>query len=176
MEATPSETVLLSEYERCHSEVERLNNQLWTTAQILIPLSLAGVGFLFSLSQHDWQSLSTVLTISLVSCFVLLNWLKIACRWHGYQSIAQFRMIEIERELGMWCTRYELEATGRDVLGVAPMGTTDDVRTERYRKVPIDVVLKGTSTIVITRRLIYVLVSSWGLLLAREILLVFRLF
>jgi uncharacterized membrane protein len=176
VEPNPRETVLLSEYERCHTEVERLNSQLWTTAQILIPLSLAGVGLLFSLSQHDLQSLSSVVVLSFVSSLVLLGWLKIAHRWHGYQSIAQFRMIEIERDLDMWCTRYELEATGRTVSGTPITGTFDDILPDRYQRVPVDIIRNGTSTIIVTRRLVYLLVLSWGLLLVREILLVCGLF
>jgi len=127
-----SEEVLLTEYQTAHNEVDRLNRQLWTTAQILIPLSLAGVAFLLSLTTHTIQTLTTVLLSGLVSSLVLWGWYKVAIRWLAYQSVAQYRMREIEENLDIWCVRYEayvaLKSRGIDLLKSGSLSEDEKLR------------------------------------------------
>lgn len=146
-------------------------------AQILIPFSLAGVGALLNLTEHNYQSLTTVFMTSLVSSLILLGWLKIAVRWHGYQTIAQYRMLEIERDLGMWCIRYELEAPAM----LAPCTDAQEITKkeedlDRLRRVPTEIIRKGKSTIIVIRHVVFVLVLSWAFLSIREVLLAYGCF
>jgi len=165
-----SEQALLTEYEIAHNEVGRLNTQLWTTAQILIPLSLAGIGILSNFSTHTIQTLTTISISGIVSSLILWGWYTIARRWLVYQDIAQYRIIEIEKKLGLWCTRYELYAAKRsrgvDLLK-SPESFSKDEKLH-YKNISKQMFPKGRPTPVVIRNLVLLMILTWILLIIRE--------
>jgi hypothetical protein len=165
-----SEEALLTEYQTAHDEVNRLNGQLWTTAQILIPLSLAGIGFLSSFTTHTIQTLTTILLAASGSSLILWGWYRIASRWLVYQNVTQHRMKEIEEELDIWCVRYEayvaLKSRGIDLLEKSDSLSQDEIL--RYKNLTSPMIPKGKPTAVVIRNLALLMVLTWGLLVVRE--------
>lgn len=169
-----NEEVLLTEYKVAQDEVDRLNRQLWTTAQILIPLSLAGVGILSNLSTHDTKTLTTISLSALGSSLILFGWYRIAKRWLVYQDITQHRMIEIEKELHMWRLRYELYAA-RKSRGIDVLDGKTKVSPEeksRFQKISGSLIPKGGSTSTNIQNIVLLMILTWILLVAREIVLI----
>lgn len=165
-----SEEALLVEYEIAHNEVERLNNHVWTTAQILVPLSLAAVGLLLNLSNHTIETLTTVCFAALASILILWGWYTVARRWLTYQSIAQYRIRQIERELDLWCCRYELYAAdkSRGVDLLHKPGSLSDAERSRYEAISLELIPKGSPTTVVIRNIVLLMVTVWALLIIRE--------
>jgi hypothetical protein len=165
-------TILLTEYSAAQLEVERESRRLWTTAQILLPLSLAGVGLLALGDNHDWQSVATVAGAGLVSSLLLCEWLRIADRWWFYHGVAEERMLEIERELGMWLRRYHKTAAEasrnskwlESAKGLSVQERQRFKRLLRARKPPSS---RGTRGIV--RGMVWVIMVAWILLALREV-------
>jgi len=83
-----------------------MGNQVWQTASIFISLSLAGIVFLGQSTGHSWTKLVVVSVVSLASISILGLWARILRRWTSFDAITQYRMREIESELGMWKNRY----------------------------------------------------------------------
>lgn len=163
-----SESALLAEYTIAHTEVARLNNQVWTSGQILIPLSLTGLGVLAAIDKHSISSFTAIILVGILSSLILWGWYEIGCRWFCYQSIAQHRIIEIEKELGLWCTRYELQSNKKiiDELGIK------DEEKNRLLSIPDHIIPKGQSTKLIMRYLVQIIIISWAILSVREFILV----
>jgi hypothetical protein len=162
----PSEQALLAEYQAAHDEVDRLNRQLWTTGQILIPLSLAAFGFLLDVPKDSvLQDLVTTSFAAVASALMLWGWYGISKRWLAYQSIAQYRIIEIEQELDLWCLRYELYAANPAAYEgqIAALSNSESVRA-RLERIPQSIRPVGTSTRIVMRNLVLMLISAWVLL------------
>ena len=165
-----NEEALLTEYKVAHDEVDRLNRQLWTTAQIFIPLSLAGVGILSSLATHTIQTITTISLSAVGSSLILWGWYSIAKRWMAYQHIAQWRMREIEKELNIWRVRYEfyaaLKSRGNDLLdGEDNLSENEKIR---YKNIPSQMIPQGRPTPIILRNLVLLMILTWVLLIVRE--------
>lgn len=98
--------VLLKEYEVSQAFSTQMGNQVWQTASIFIALSLAGIALLGEGSAHSWARLSVISVVGLASIGILALWGHILQRWTSFDIITQYRMREIEGELGMWKNRY----------------------------------------------------------------------
>jgi len=165
---------LLVEYQLAHREVERLNRQLWTTGQILIPLSLAGLTLFSMLTEHSLETVSRVFFTGVVSSLLLLGWHSIAKKWFAYQTISQYRIVEIEKELSLWCTRYELYGSvKRNPLKTFPI--FDDEDLNRLKSIPEDILPTGNSVSGAIRNLVILMITGWVFLLIREIVLAYNL-
>ncbi|MCX6032683.1 MAG: hypothetical protein NT169_25800 [Chloroflexi bacterium] len=99
-------SILLKEYEVSQAFSTQMGNQVWQTASIFIALSLAGIAFLGQSSAHSWSRLGLIAIIALAAVSILTFWARILRRWTSFDGITQYRMREIERELGMWKNRY----------------------------------------------------------------------
>jgi hypothetical protein len=106
---------LLKEYEVSQAFSTQMGNQVWQTASIFIALSLAGIALLGEGSVHSWARLAVITVVGLASISILALWGRILRRWTSFDAITQYRMREIEAELGMWKNRYidQMDSTMR---------------------------------------------------------------
>jgi hypothetical protein len=161
---------LLVEYRVAHDEVDRLNRQLWTTAQVLLPLSLAGASILSNFLTHTVETLTTIILSAIGSTLILLGWYGVAKRWLAYQDIALYRMAEIEKELLLWRVRYELFASkksrGEDLLD----GKHDlsKIEKSRFGGIARSMIPGGRPTAIIVRNLTMFMILTWIFLIFRE--------
>jgi hypothetical protein len=168
----PRVTILLTEYVVAQREVERESRRLWTTAQILLPLSLAGVGLLALGDTHDWLSVATVAGAGVFSSVLLCGWEEIAARWWFYHGVAEERMLEIERELGMWLRRYHKTAAKatRNSKWLETAGGLSAEERQRFKRVlQKSKAPGGRGTLCIVRGMVWVVMGAWILLALREI-------
>ena len=98
--------LLLEEYKLCKSRVARIDSMIWQIAGIVFPITLAGLGILGAVSQHNVETFFTVLVTGIGSICLLLTWYFISQRWYVHQKITIYRIIEIESQLGFWIFRY----------------------------------------------------------------------
>ncbi len=70
------------------------NNRIWSTAQIMIPLSLAGFAALTALKEPQFVHL---LTLALVSSAIMIIWLVIAENHRAFQDKSLEWLLEIEK-------------------------------------------------------------------------------
>jgi hypothetical protein len=98
--------VLLQEYKSCDAQVSRIDKLIWQTASIIFPIALAAFAYLGLSSMHSTNQFFVTLTVAIGSSSLLITWYLLSCQWYGYQSIAFYRMREIEKELGLWHYRY----------------------------------------------------------------------
>lgn len=100
------QALLIEEYKGCDEKISRLDSLIWQTASVIFPISLAGFA-LFGLStNHTGSQFFIVLAVAIGSMALLITWFLLSRAWYGYQSIAFYRMREIETELGLWHYRY----------------------------------------------------------------------
>ena len=159
---------LLSEYNLAHREVLRLNRQLWMTGQILIPLSLAGLTVFAMTKEHSIEMLFQVLGAGVLSSSILYGWYSLSQKWMSYQSLAQYRMTEIETELNLWCTKYELfGAVRRHRDRSYPKFNDNDF--EIMQDIPEEIFPKGSSVKTSIKNLVLLIVFAWILLATREV-------
>lgn len=100
--------ILLKEYEVCITDAHELEQLIWTTASILVPASIAGIvylsaGMVNSISRHQFLAQTGVAVFAIIFTW---QWSQMVRRWYSYQSITYYRVLEIERELGMYKERY----------------------------------------------------------------------
>jgi len=100
--------ILLQEYQQCDEKTNRLDSLIWTMAAIIFPITLAGISYFGLSSTHTTNQFILVVIVGLGSITLLLFWYFLSRTWASYQSIAYYRMREIEKELGMWHYRYSL--------------------------------------------------------------------
>ncbi|WP_420629734.1 hypothetical protein [Candidatus Leptofilum sp.] len=98
--------LLLEEYKLCKSRVARIDSMIWQIAGIVFPITLAGLGLLGVVSQHNFETFFTVLVTGVGSICLLLTWYFISQRWYAHQKITLHRIVEIEPQLGFWIFRY----------------------------------------------------------------------
>ena len=165
-----SKDALLSEYTQGQAEVDRLNRQLWTTAQILIPISFAGIGILSSLTTHTPQTFSTILLSATGSSLILWGWYSLARRWLSYQDITQRRMCDIEEELDLWRIRSELYAAdkSRGIDRLDEEHAPSEAERMRFGRIAASSIPGGASTRKIIRNVVVLMVAMWFLLAVRE--------
>jgi hypothetical protein len=171
----PRVTILLTEYGVAQREVERESRRLWTTAQILLPLSLAGVGLLASGETHNCQTVATAAGGGVISSLLLCGWVRIADRWWFYHGVAEERMLEIERELGMWLRRYHKTAAKatRDSKWLETAEGLSTEERQRFKRLLQERKPPGSwGTLCIVRGMVWVVMAAWMLLTLREIGLV----
>jgi len=98
---------LLKEYELCDAQIGRLDSLIWQTASLIFPISLAGFAYFGISSIHAPDRFFSLLAVALGSITLILIWYLLSRMWFRFQSIAFYRMVEIEDEIGfMWRFRY----------------------------------------------------------------------
>ena len=98
--------ILLKEYEVSQAFSTQMGSQVWRTASIFIALSLAGIALLGQSADHSWARLSVISVVAFASVSILTLWARALRRWTSFDAVTQYRMREIESELGMWKNRY----------------------------------------------------------------------
>ena len=102
------QAALLEEYRGCDNQVTRMDNLIWQTASVVFPITLAGFAYFGSSTVHTPDQFAIVAAVAIGSMTLLVTWFLLSRAWYGYQSVAYFRLREIETELGLWHYRYSL--------------------------------------------------------------------
>ena len=98
---------LLKEYGFCDAQIGRLDSLIWQTASLIYPISLGGFAYFGTVSAHTPDRFFSLLAVALGSVTLMVIWYLLSRLWFRYQSIAFYRMMEIEEEIGaMWRFRY----------------------------------------------------------------------
>jgi hypothetical protein len=101
-------TFLLEEYRDCSGKIGRLDNLIWQTASVILPITLAGFAYFGLSSSHTPDQFISVLAVGIGSITLLMAWFLLSRNWYFYQLIAFYLLREIETELGLWHYRYAL--------------------------------------------------------------------
>jgi hypothetical protein len=98
---------LLKEYGFCDAQIGRLDALIWQTASLIYPISLAGFAYFGTSSTHTPDRFLSLIAVAIGSITLMVIWYLLSRLWFRFQSIAFYRMVEIEDELGvMWRFRY----------------------------------------------------------------------
>jgi hypothetical protein len=99
--------ILLQEYGFCDDQIGRLDSLIWQTASLIYPISLAGFAYFGTSSTHTPDRFFSLLAVATGSITLMIIWYLLSRLWFRFQSIAFYRMVEIENEIGiMWRFRY----------------------------------------------------------------------
>src|SRR5687768_2200867 len=101
-------TILLEEYRDCSGKIGRLDNLIWQTASVILPITLAGFAYFGLSSSHTTDQFISVVAVGIGSITLQMAWFLLSRNWYSYQLIALYRLREIEIELGFWHYRYAL--------------------------------------------------------------------
>ena len=163
---------LLQEYQQCDEKISRLDSLIWQTASVIFPITLAGFGY-FGLSvNHTSEQFFILAAVSIGSITLLVTWYLLSRTWHSYQSIAFYRMREIEKELDLWHYRYSFFV--RKSAKQRKIFLEHAENKDRYTKIEksisgfYKVGLRATTTIITI-----IFVTGWLSLIIREYILTF---
>lgn len=107
MSSKESTDTLLKEYGLCDDQIGRLDSLIWQTASLIYPISLGGFAYFGTSSTHTPDRFFSLLAVAIGSITLILIWYLLSRLWFRFQSIAFYRMVEIEDEIGvMWRFRY----------------------------------------------------------------------
>ena len=94
--------VLLMEYELLDAYWTQLHQRIWTSGLVLVGLSMVGISFLaVTMNAGKNESLQVIGLVGGVAALLSVGWWLLLRRLFSAQRIAEYRKIEIERELGM---------------------------------------------------------------------------
>ncbi len=94
--------VLLMEYELLDAYWTHLHQRIWTSGLVLVGLSMVGISFLaVTMNAAKNESLQVIGLVGGVAALLSVGWWLLLRRLFSAQRIAEYRKIEIERELGM---------------------------------------------------------------------------
>jgi len=166
---------LLLEYERCDELVGRLDGLIWQTASVMFPISMAGFAYFGLLTDHTPDQFFTILIVGIGSIAIVGTWFFLSRSWYKYQSIAYYRMREIECELNLWHYRYAFHMRRSSKEQVKIYKRLSGVEQNRLQKLEEQVgkprfrVGMRTTTAIVT--IIFVL--GWIALVIREFVVTF---
>jgi hypothetical protein len=107
MSSKENTDTLLKEYGFCDDQIGRLDSLIWQTASLIYPISLGGFAYFGTSSTHTPDRFFSLLAVATGSITLILIWYLLSRLWLRFQSIAFYRMVEIEDEIGsMWRFRY----------------------------------------------------------------------
>ena len=107
MPSNENTDTLLKEYGFCDAQIGRLDALIWQTASLIYPISLAGFAYFGTSATHTPDRFFSLLAVATGSITLLVIWYLLSRLWFRFQSIAFYRMVEIEDEIGvMWRFRY----------------------------------------------------------------------
>ncbi len=125
---------LLEEYRGCIEKVNHVDRMIWQTAAVIFPITLAGIAYFGLSSTHNINQFIVVLVLGIGSITLLLAWYFLSRTWYFYQSIAFYRLHEIEEELAIFHYRYSifLRLSGNERKSL--IKNLDDNEKEKYQK------------------------------------------
>jgi hypothetical protein len=127
--------VLLQEYDLCDKHIGRLDTLIWQTASLIYPISLAGFTYFGIASTHTPDRFFAVLAVGIGSVTLLVIWYMLSRLWFRFQSIAFYRMVEIEDEIEyMWRFRYSSFMGKPNTQRKKAFKKMDDEEQSRYQK------------------------------------------
>jgi len=171
------EEALLKEYEICQNGSSHIDTTIWQTASIFIVLSVGGISLLAQGDEHSWSRFSIVALTGLFAIALTILWFLAVRRWWSFQRVIHYRMLEIERELGLCRLRYILYLhylkKGRVEELYPNLSPKSDEEEQRYQKlrnteskhfsmIPVHRVVKFITALIIV---------AWCILILREFLL-----
>jgi hypothetical protein len=107
MSSKENNDTLLQEYGFCDDQIGRLDSLIWQTASLIYPISLAGFAYFGTSSTHTPDRFLSLLAVAIGSITLMVIWYLLSRLWFRFQSIASYRMVGIEDEIGvMWRFRY----------------------------------------------------------------------
>ena len=107
MSSKENTETLLQEYGFCDGQIGRLDSLIWQTAALIYPISLGGFAYFGTSSTHSPDRFFSLLAVAIGSITLMVIWYLLSRLWFRFQSIAFYRMVEIEDEIGiMWRSRY----------------------------------------------------------------------
>jgi hypothetical protein len=107
MSSKENTETLLKEYGFCDNQIGRLDALIWQTASLIYPISLAGFAYFGTAATHSPDRFFSLLAVATGSVTLMVLWYLLSRLWFRFQSIAFYRMVEIEDEIGvMWRFRY----------------------------------------------------------------------
>ena len=130
-----NKNILIEEYHGCSEQVTRIDTVIWQTASIIFPINLAGFAYLGSILKSPKENILIVILLSLGSMALLLAWYLLSRAWYSYQSVAFYRMREIEKELGMWHYHYSFFIRQRRSERSSILEKTDESERKRFQKI-----------------------------------------
>lgn len=166
---------LLAEYDKCDEKAGRIDALVWQFAAVMFPITLAGFTYFGLSTTHTVNQFFVVLAVAIGSITLLVTWSLLAHQWHGYQTIAYYRMREIEAELGLWHYRYSgyMSWTSKKRKFLLEEIKDEDEKARllnvetRMKNFPL-VGLSGTVNLITSMYII-----GWVLLVIRELILIF---
>jgi len=169
-----NKTFLLEEYRDCSGKIGKLDNLIWQTASVILPITLAGFAYFGLSSSHTPNQFISVLVVGIGSITLLMAWFLLSRNWYFYQLVAFYRLIEIEIELGLWHYRYALFLRESKQGREKALEKTTKKEKERLQKLAEqqrDIPRIGLSR---TMNFLTVIFSiGWIVLIVREYLLTF---
>lgn len=110
---------LLKELEACQASKAHDNQMAWVIGSIFIGIALVGLlSFSQRASSHSIDQLLEVTGAGVVAISTIWLWYQLYRRWCAFVEVAQRRMQEIERALGLWKNR------DTDILDRAKRGSS----------------------------------------------------
>ena len=167
---------LLAEYDACDRQIERLDAQIWQMGSVILPLSLAGLGYFGLSTNHSPDLFFILLAVGMGSITLILSWGILAHTRHSYRYIALHRIREIETELGLWHYKYTrfIGKSKKQQKAILDSMKNDQDQRERFQRLAdknektIRIGFRSLTFIVTT-----VLVAGWVSLIVREYILSF---
>jgi len=107
----PSNTrvqALLKEYELSRTNADHLEENIWSTAAVLVTGSIAGLALLGGTIPDSPRAYDYMLraAIGALSIILVYWWKKMASVWYFVQNMLYYRIVEIEEELDLYSESY----------------------------------------------------------------------
>jgi hypothetical protein len=165
---------LLTEYEICDEKAGRLDSLIWQTASVIFPITLAGFTYFGLLPTHTPENVPIVLIVGIGSITLLMTWYLLSRAWYSYQSLAFYRMREIENELGLWHYRYSGFVRKSNDEQETMLGKVTDEDKNRLQKMKSQVdSFTRVGLHITTQAITAIFILGWLILIIREFVLAF---
>ena len=126
---------LLKEYGFCDTQIGRLDSLIWQTASLIYPISLGGFAYFGTSTTHTPDRFFSLLAVAIGSITLMVIWYLLSLLWFRFQSIAFYRMVEIEDEIGdMWRFRYSSFMGIPNRQRKKALGQISDEKQSRFKK------------------------------------------
>jgi hypothetical protein len=165
---------LREEYRGCSEKIGRLDNLIWQTASVILPIILAGFAYFGSSINHTPEKFLVVFITGVGSMALLVTWYMLSRTWYFYQMVAFYRIQEIETELGLWHYRYSIFLRKSNEERKIELEQIKGDEKKRFQKIAQEqpniprLGLRKTTTI-----LTVMFFMGWGALIIREYFLSF---
>ena len=168
--------ILLQEYTLCDEHIGRLDSLVWQTASLVYPISLAGFAYFGTASAHTPDTFFTLLAVAIGSITLLVIWYMLSRLWFRFQSIAFYRMVEIEDEIqGMWRSHYSSFMGRSKKIREKTLEVMEEGERSRYQKLDKRIgSFRGVGLRPAAAYVTSIFVLGWLAIIVREYVLTFH--